>query len=122
MQVTVRQILLAVESGALDRLLRQGLPPKGAWKLARMLRKIRVEYGDATAAKRKLFTEENSTLDVKSDLRTIKPEFLAEMTPQADALFDQSVEIDVEPVTPEDIAGASITVQDLEQLGPLVAE
>ena len=50
MTITVKEILLAVDSGALKRLAGQPIPAMGAWKLRRILRLLEAEFAAAFEA------------------------------------------------------------------------
>lgn len=118
MVLTVRDILVAVDSGALKRLAAQTIPVMGAWKLRRILRLLEAEYGAAAAARMALMTPENSLSVNDGKGRVVKPEFLAAFS--ADPLFAQTVTLDCEPLQVELLAGATISTSDMELIAPLL--
>jgi hypothetical protein len=118
-RVSVKELLLAYESGALGKLMQQDIPVAGTWKLARLIRRIDSEYKDASAAKLKLFTDEMSS-EVSPGVRTIKPDRIEEFN--TNPLFSKVIEIDADQLTWEDLAGAKLSAADLINLGPLVRE
>ena len=97
MTITVKEILLAVDSGALKRLAGQPIPAMGAWKLRRILRLLEAEYGAA---------------------RMVKPEFAAAF--EADSVFAQAVTLDCEPLPVDLLAGATISASDMELVSALL--
>ena len=117
--MTVRQILAAFETGALDRLVVQPMPAAAAWKLTRILRCLRAEYGEAAAARNSLITEDNSVpVTGQPGARAVKPSCLAEF--QANPLFGCEVQIEAESISLADIP--QISVSDLEVLEPLITD
>lgn len=120
MTLTVKEILIAVDSGALKRLAQQPIPAIGAWNLRRILRLLEAEYGAANAARLALITEENSIPVNGGPTRMVKPEFVAAF--EADPVFAQTVTIDVDPLPVALIEGAAISASDMDLIGPLIQE
>jgi len=120
MILTVREILIAVDSGALKRLAAQPIPAVGAWKLQRLLRLLGAEYGAANAARMALITEDNSILVNGGPGRMVKPECFAAF--EAEPVFAQTVTIDAEPIPLALIEGATISASDMELIAPLIQE
>jgi hypothetical protein len=118
MTITVKEILLAVDSGALKRLAGQPIPAMGAWKLRRILRLLEAEYGAAAAARVALMTDENSLSVNDGAARMVKPEFAAAF--EADSVFAQIVTLDCEPLPVDLLAGATISASDMELISALL--
>jgi len=118
MTLTVRDILIAVDSGALKRLAAQPIPAMGAWKLRRILRLLEAEYGAAAAARMVLMTDDNSLSVNDGAGRMVKPEFAAAF--EADPVFAQTVKLDCEPLPVDLLAGATISTSDMELIAPLL--
>jgi hypothetical protein len=118
MTITVKDILVAVDSGALKRLAAQPIPAMGAWKLRRILRLLEAEYGAAAAARVALMTDTNSLSVNDGAARMVKPEFAAAF--EADAVFAQIVTLDCEALPVDLLAGATISTSDMELIAPLL--
>jgi hypothetical protein len=120
MILTVREILIAVDSGALKRLAQQPIPAVGAWRLRRILRLLEAEYGAASAARIGLMTEENSMPVNGGAARMVKPEFAAAF--EADPVFAQTIQIDAEPIPVAMLEGSTLSASDMELIAPLIQE
>lgn len=120
MTLTVRDILIAVDSGALKRLAQQPIPATGAWKLRRILRLLEAEYSAANAARLALMTEDNSIPVNGGQGRMVKPECAAAF--EADPVFAQTVELNADPISLESLAGATISAADMDLIAPVLAE
>jgi len=118
MTLTIRELLIAVDSGALKRLGTQPIAAVGAWRLNRIRRIIEAEYGPANAARSSLITEANSIPLNGGPARIVKSECMAAF--EAEALFAQTVTLDCEPLTLDLIAEASISTDDMEAILPLL--
>ena len=120
MILTVKEILIAVDSGALKRLAGQPIPAVGAWKLRRVLRLLEAEYGAAAAARIGLMTDENSIPVNGGAARMVRPEFAAAF--EADPVFAQTVTIDAEPIPVAMLEGSTISASDMELIAPLLQD
>ena len=121
MTLTVRELLIAVDSGALKRLAEQPIPVTGAWRLRRVLRLLEAEYASAHAARMALFTDENSVPINGNQGRMVKPECVADF--EASPLLTETVDIDAKPISvAHDLAGATITVADLGLIAPILSD
>jgi hypothetical protein len=114
MTLTVRELLIAVDSGALKRLAAQPIPAVGAWRLRRIQRAADAEYGPANIARLSLITEDNSMPLNGGPARIVRPDCMAAF--EAEPLFAQTVTINCEPLTLDFITGAMISADDLEAL------
>ena len=119
MTITVKEILIAVDSGALKRLAGQPIPAMGAWKLRRILRLLEAEYGAAAAARVALMTDANSIPVNDGAARMVRPEFAAAF--EADPVFAQIVKLDCETLPVELLAGATISASDMELISSLLS-
>lgn len=120
MILTVKDILVAVECGALKRLAAQPIPAVGAWRLRRILRLLEAEYGAAAQARLDLMTDENSMPVNGGKGRMVKEEFVAAF--QADPVFSQTVTIDAEPIPVAMLDGATISASDMELISPMLCD
>lgn len=118
MTLTIRELLIAVDSGALKRLAAQPIPAMGAWRLHRILRLLGAEYDPANAARLSLITESNSVPVNGGQGRMVKPECIAAF--EADPLFAQTVTIDAEPIAVAMLDGSTISASDMELIAPLL--
>lgn len=120
MQLTIRELLVAVDSGALKRLAQQPIPAVGAWKLRRIMQLLMAEYGPANEARMGLITDENSLPVNGGQGRMVKPEFVAAF--EADPVFAQTVEIKADPIALEMLANATISAADMDLIAPLLQD
>lgn len=120
MVLTVRQIIVAVDSGALKRLVTQPIPAVGAWRLRRVLQRLEAEYGPANAARMSLMNDQNSLVVNNGAARMVRQECAAEF--EANPVFAQQVTLDVEPIPVTMLDGATISAADMDLIAPLLCD
>ena len=120
MTLTIRELLIAVDSGALRRLAAQPIPAVGAWRLRRLLRLLEAEYGAAATARIGLMTDENSIPVNGGQGRKVRDEYVAAF--EADPVFAETVTINAEPIPVAMLEGATISASDMELIAPLLQD
>tara|TARA_R110000868_G_scaffold21196_1_gene88317 strand:+ start:3629 stop:4000 length:372 start_codon:yes stop_codon:yes gene_type:complete len=117
--ITIRELLISIDSGAVMRLSALELPVEVSWQISRLVRALHLEYREANAARVKLFTETNSA-EVKpgSPERYIKPGHENDYFNAP--LFAQAVTIDFEPISIATLGSIKISTADILNLGPIV--
>lgn len=117
--MTVREILISIDSGAIARLAALEIPVEVSWQVSRLVRALQSEYQDANAARVKLFTDKNSEA-IRSGAadRQIKSGHEAEYFNSP--LFAQVVTFDYEPVSIATLGSIKISPADILNLGPVI--
>tara|TARA_R110000868_G_scaffold65726_5_gene196253 strand:- start:347 stop:742 length:396 start_codon:yes stop_codon:yes gene_type:complete len=117
--ITVRELLISIDSGAVARLAALEIPVEVSWQISRLVRALQSEYQDANAARVKLFTDKNSEA-IRSGTadRQIKSGHEAEYFNSP--LFAQVVSFDYEPVSIATLGSIKISPADILNLGPVI--
>lgn len=115
-KLTILQLLNA--QPVMQQLVGQKTAGLAALRIKRLVAKLNPELHAAAEARATLVTPENSTETEGG--RQIRPECVAAFL--ASELFRETLEIDVLPLCPADIAEARLSVEDLELLGPLFVD
>jgi hypothetical protein len=117
--ITVRELLISIDSGAVARLAGLEIPVEVSWQVSRIVRALHAEYQDANAARVKLFTDKNSeAVRAGASERQIKPGHEADYFNSP--LFAQVVTLDFEPVSIATLGSIKISPADILNLGPVI--
>ena len=117
--ITVRELLISIDSGAVARLAALEIPVEVSWQVSRIVRALHSEYQDANAARVKLFTDKNSeAVRAGTSERQIKPGHEADYFNSP--LFAQVVTLDFEPVSIAMLGSIKISPADILNLGPVI--
>jgi hypothetical protein len=117
--ITVRELLISIDSGAVARLAALEIPVEVSWQVSRIVRALHAEYQDANAARVKLFTDKNSeAVRAGASERQIKSGHEADYF--SSPLFAQVVTLDFEPVSIATLGSIKISPADILNLGPVI--
>ena len=117
--ITVRELLISIDSGAVARLAALEIPVEVSWQVSRIVRALHSEYQDANAARVKLFTDRNSeVVRAGASERQIKSGHEADYFNSP--LFAQVVTLDFEPVSIAMLGSIKISPADILNLGPVI--
>jgi hypothetical protein len=121
--LTVRQLIMMGDSGALAKLAAQDFPAVTAYRISRIISMVQPEIARAMKSRQSLFTDDNSTSmpSLGSGGRQVKPEKMEAFMAALNPLLDEKVEVSVTPLSfDDDLAGAKFSARDIEALGPLL--
>lgn len=102
---------------ALQGLADQKLPGAVGFRLRRILNKVNPELENIATSRNALMTQENS-VEIQGGARQVKPECTMEFL--ENPLFREILDLDIRPLTEDDLGEARFTQSELTSLGPLV--
>ena len=122
MTFTFRQILRIADSGALGWLAAQPLPVTTGFRVMRIRRLLMPVILEVQETRNRLITTANA-VPVRGGGMQVKPECMPAFESALDDLdgVPITVEIDI-PLAAADLAGAAISADHIDALGPLIVE
>ncbi len=122
MKFTTSQILSIADSNVLSKLASQDLAPLAAYRINRICSILGPEAQRIQQVRNSLITADNSVvLDEDQGIRQIRPECAEDFFKALQPLLAEEIDLNITPISLEDIAGAKISAQSIAVLGPLLA-
>ena len=121
MTFTFRQILCIADSGALGWLAAQPLPVTTGFRVMRIRRLLMPVILEVQETRNRLITTSNAVA-VRGGMQ-VKPEYMSAFEAALDELDGVPIGVEIDrPLTVSDLAGAAISADHIDALGPLIVE